>query len=130
MKLLGKDVSVNSLLGEIEFRLRERGLLDAPHRAFDDPPDTAIDPLTFTLTMLERYTDATSVAPVAAERASSLGKLRAITGGLVRRSAQWALRDVFARQTRFNSYARDGYAQLSAEVLALRREVERLKKSS
>jgi hypothetical protein len=129
MKLLGRDIPVRQLVERIEARLQQRGLADpAPERPIDlDGPEPKVDPLSFNLGALEENADPTRWLPLVTHR-SGAGRLVLVAKWAFRKGCQVFVNDVFARQRLFNGHVLDAYAQLSAEVLRLRREVERLSK--
>lgn len=127
MKLLGQDISGVALLERIEDRLRARGLLPSPSRP--SPPESVeprVDPLSFNLNALEEHADCTRGLPLHSHRA---GLSRAVVWlkWAFRQGGQVFINEALSRQRLFNGHVRDSYAQLSAEVLRLRQEVEALK---
>ncbi len=129
MKLLGRDISGRDLLEELEARLRARGLMP-PARAEDPRPEGVeprVDPLTFNLGALDAHLDPSRPLPLQTHRAGLSGKLLLLTKRVVQRGGQLLLKEALGRQRTFNGHVRDSYAQLSAEVIRLRREVEELK---
>jgi hypothetical protein len=122
MKLLGRDISGEALLARIEERLRSRGLQDAaPLREGMGRASTRVDPLTFNLAALEEHADAARPLPT-----ESTGTLAATARWVFRKSCQLLIDEAFGRQRVFNGHVRDSYAQLSAEVMRLRSQVEAL----
>jgi len=123
MKLLGRDIPARELVARIEDRLRARGLyapsIETPREPGVEP---RVDPLSFNLEALEQHADATQAMP-----RSERGPLSAGVRWLFRKSCQPLIEEALARQRVFNAHVVDSYAQLSAEVLALRDEVARLK---
>lgn len=128
MKLLGKDISSKELLGELEQRLRARGLLptDAPLSGpGDDPVEPRVDPLPFNLSALEEHADPTRPLPLHTHR-GGMGQAVVLAKWAFRKTCQVFINEALARQRLFNGHVRDSYAQLSAEVERLRAEVKRL----
>lgn len=127
MKLLGRDISPETLLREIATRLQERGLKEsaeaAPIRM--DGAEPRVDPMAFNLEALERHADPTRGLPLETHRAGLGGKAVVVAKKVFRATCQVFINEALARQHVFNGHVRDSYAQLSAEVKALRALVER-----
>ena len=127
MKLLGKDVSSAALLEKIEARLRSRGLSKDSGPAIRlDGVEPRVDPLSFNLRALEEHADPTLGLPLHTHRGGA-GQVVLLAKWAFRKSCQLLINETLGRQRVFNGHVRDSYAQLSAEVLALRKEVETLK---
>jgi hypothetical protein len=127
MKLLGRDIPARELLERIEERLRTRGL--ATSEAADVPEEGVeprVEPLSFNLQALEEHADATKPLPLHTHR-GGVGQLVVVAKWAFRTSCQVLINETLSRQRVFNGHVRDSYAQLSAEVLRLRREVEELR---
>jgi hypothetical protein len=127
MKLLGRDIPARELLARLEERLRLRGLatsepLDVP----GEPVEPRVEPLTFNLQALEEHTDPTRPLPLHTHRGGA-GQLVLVAKWAFRKSCQVLINETLGRQRIFNGHVRDAYAQLSAEVVQLRREVEQLR---
>lgn len=125
MKLLGKDITAGELLDQIERRLRARGLLPEP----TPPPsvngvEPRVDPLSFNLMALEEHADSTRPLPLHTHRGGVTGRALVLAKWAFRRTCQVFINEALARQRLFNGHVRDSYAQLSAEVLKLRKELE------
>lgn len=130
MNLLGRDIPVRELLGRIEERLQLRGLSEEPQRPIElDGPEARIDPLTFNLGALEEHADATRPLPLHTHRGGT-GQLVLVAKWAFRKTCQVFINETLGRQRVFNGHVRDSYAQLSAEVLRLRAEVESLRDES
>lgn len=130
MKLLGKDISPESLLGYVEGRLKARGLderAQSPIR-FEglEPP---VDPTAFALEALAEHADATVGLPLETHREGFSGAAVLLAKRAFRAAGQVFINEALARQKRFNGHVRDGYAQLAAEVVRLRLEVEALREA-
>jgi hypothetical protein len=127
MKLLGRDIPARELIARIEERLRVRGL---PTSEAADVPEEGVeprvDPLSFNLQALEEHTDPARPLPLHTHR-GGVGQLVVVAKWAFRKTCQVLINETLARQRVFNGHVRDSYAQLSAEVLRLRREVEELK---
>jgi hypothetical protein len=125
MKLLGKDISGRELVQMIERRLRARGLLP---EAGEGPPSNGVepkvDPLSFNLYALEEHADPTRPMPLETHRGGLAGGAVLLAKWAFRKSCQVFINEAFARQRAFNGHVRDSYAQLSAEVMKLRSELE------
>jgi hypothetical protein len=127
MKLLGQDIPARELIARIEERLRSRGLPTS--EAAEVPPEGVeprVDPLSFNLGALEEHADSTRPLPLHTHR-GGVGQLVVVAKWAFRKTCQVLINETLARQRVFNSHVRDSYAQLSAEVLRLRREVEELR---
>ncbi|MDQ3263584.1 MAG: hypothetical protein M3Y59_07995 [Myxococcota bacterium] len=129
MKLLGRDISGRELLEELEARLRARGLMP-PARAEEPRPEGVeprVDPLTFNVGALDAHVDPSRPMPLQTHRGGLSGKLLLLTKQVLQQGGQILLKEALGRQRTFNGHVRDSYAQLSAEVLLLRSQVEALK---
>ncbi len=127
MKLLGRDISKEAVLKRIEERLRARML--APPREHPirfDGVEARVDPLSFNLQALEEHADSTRPLPLETHR-SGAGRLVLYAKWAFRKSCQVFINEALSRQRLFNAHVRDSYAQLSAEVIRLRAEVEALR---
>ncbi|ATB49548.1 hypothetical protein [Corallococcus macrosporus] len=127
MKLLGRDIPARELIARIEERLRTRGLPTSEE--VELPPEGVeprVEPLTFNLHALEENADATRALPLHTHR-GGLGQAVLLAKWAFRKSCQVFINEALGRQRVFNGHVRDSYAQLSAEVLRLRREVEELR---
>ncbi len=127
MKLMGRDIPARELLARIEERLRTRGLptseqVDVPEQGVEP----RVDPLSFYLHALEENADATRALPLHTHRGGT-GQLVLVAKWAFRKTCQVLINETLSRQRVFNGHVRDSYAQLSAEVLRLRREIEELK---
>jgi hypothetical protein len=130
MNLLGRDIPVRALLERIEERLELRGLREPPPGPIRlDGPEPRVDPLTFNLAALEEHADPTRPMPLHTHR-GGVGQLVLVAKWAFRKTCQVFINEALARQRAFNGHVRDSYAQLSAEVLRLRKEVDRLKRPS
>jgi len=127
MKLMGRDIPARELLARIEERLRERGL---PASEAADLPDEGVeprvDPLSHNLAALEENADPTRALPLHTHRGGA-GQLVLVAKWAFRKSCQVLINETLSRQRVFNGHVRDSYAQLSAEVLRLRAEVQQLR---
>lgn len=129
MRLLGRDIRGNELLELLEDRLRARGLLPLPEEPplpGEDGAEAPLDPLSFNLGALEEHADPTRPLPLAPLH-GVVGQVGMLARWALRKALQPLVTETLARQRVFNGHVRDSYAQLSAEVLRLRRELETLK---
>lgn len=127
MKLMGRDIPARELLARIEERLRTRGLptseqVDVPEQGVEP----RVDPLSFNLQSLEENADATRGLPLHTHRGGT-GQLVLVAKWAFRKTCQVFINEALGRQRVFNGHVRDSYAQLSAEVIRLRAEVETLR---
>jgi len=127
MKLLGRDIPARELIARIEERLRTRGL--ASSEPVDVPPsgvEPRVDPLSFNLQALAEHADPTRPLPPHTHRGGA-GQLVLVAKWAFRQTCQVFINETLGRQRAFNGHVRDSYAQLSAEVVRLRAEVEALR---
>jgi hypothetical protein len=130
MRLLGNAFNETGLLQRLEQRLRARGLWPEPEKSSPPPGvEGRIEPLSFNLAALEEHADPTRPLPLHTHR-GGLGRVVLLTKWAFRTSCQVFINETLARQRLFNGHVRDSYAQLSAEVLRLRAEVDRLQTAS
>ncbi|WP_239014372.1 hypothetical protein [Archangium violaceum] len=127
MKLLGRDIPARELVARIEERLRTRGLptseqVDVPEQGVEP----RVDPLSFNLQALEENADATRGLPLHTHRGGT-GQFVLVAKWAFRKTCQVFINEALGRQRVFNGHVRDSYAQLSAEVIRLRAEVEALR---
>lgn len=128
MKLLGKDIAGQKLLQAIEGRLLARGLSSPEaHPIRFDGVEPRVDPLAFNLSALEEHADSTRPLPLETHR-SGAGRVVLYAKWAFRKSCQLFINEALARQRLFNGHVRDSYAQLAAEVVRLKGEVEALRK--
>ncbi|MFP2900546.1 hypothetical protein, partial [Corallococcus sp. 4LFB] len=127
MKLLGRDIPTGALVARIEERLRVRGLpTSEPAEVPEDGVEPRVDPLTFNMHALEENADTTRALPLHTHRAG-MGQAVLVAKWAFRKTCQVLINETLGRQRVFNGLVRDSYAQLSAEVLRLRREVDTLR---
>lgn len=128
MKLLGKDISPDALLGYVEGRLKARGLSDPSQSPIRfEGLEPRVDPTAFALEALAEHADPTLALPLETHRAGLSGSAVLFAKRAFRAAGQVFINEALARQKRFNGHVRDGYAQLAAEVLQLRGEIEALR---
>ncbi len=127
MKLMGRDIPARELLARIEERLRTRGLPSSePADVPEEGVEPRVDPLSFYLEALEENADATRSLPLHTHRGGA-GQLVLVAKWAFRKTCQVFINETLGRQRVFNGHVRDSYAQLSAEVIRLRSEVEALR---
>jgi hypothetical protein len=127
MKLLGQDIPVRDLVIQIGDRLRIRGLpTSAPVEVPAEGVEPRVEPLTYNLNALEEHADPTRGLPLHTHR-GGVGQLVLAAKWTFRKTCQVLINETLGRQRVFNGLVRDSYAQLSAEVIRLRREVEELR---
>ncbi|QRN94642.1 hypothetical protein JRI60_36795 [Archangium violaceum] len=127
MKLMGRDIPARELLARIEERLRTRGLpTSEPADVPTQGVEPRVDPLSFNLQALEENADATRPLPLHTHRGGA-GQLVLVAKWAFRKTCQVLINETLSRQRVFNGHVRDSYAQLSAEVIRLRGEVEALR---
>jgi hypothetical protein len=128
MKLLGRDIPARALIERIEDRLRARGLgVEASGPVRFDGAEARVDPLAFNLTALEEHADATRPLPLETHRTGG-GRAVLVAKWAFRKTCQVFINEAFGRQRVFNGHVRDSYAELAAEVVRLRNDLESLRK--
>lgn len=127
MRLLGRDIEVGSVMDEVRARLVARGLSARPGTgAVDEAVEAPVDPLAFNLAALDEHADPTRGLPLETHRDGLSGRAVVLAKTLFRRVGQVLINEALGRQRLFNGHVRDSYAQLSAEVVLLKGQVERL----
>lgn len=127
MKLLGRDIPARELIARIEERLRVRGLpTSEPAPAPEEGVEPRVDPLSFNLRAMEEHADPAQPLPLHTHRGGA-GQLVLVAKWAFRKTCQVFINEALSRQRVFNGHVRDSYAQLSAEVIRLRAEVETLR---
>ncbi|MGE6757378.1 hypothetical protein ACQKGO_05130 [Corallococcus interemptor] len=127
MKLLGRDIPTGALVARIEERLRVRGLpTSEPAEVPEDGVEPRVDPLTFNMHALEENADTTRALPLHTHR-GGMGQAVLVAKWAFRKTCQVLINETLGRQRVFNGLVRDSYAQLSAEVIRLRQEVDTLR---
>lgn len=127
MKLLGRDITAEKLMAKVEAKLRARGLIDEPLEPIQmGGVEPRVDPLSFNLRALEENADPTIGLPLHTHR-GGVGQAVILAKWVFRKTGQVFINEALGRQRVFNGHVRDSYAQLSAEILRLREELERLK---
>lgn len=127
MKLFGKDVTTQKLLGLVKERLAARGLsMPSEDAGLGEVPEQAIDAFAFAIDAMGEHVDSTRGLPIETHRDGLGGRAVVLAKQLFRSAGQLFINEALARQVSFNGHVRDGFAQLSAEVLRLRDRVEEL----
>jgi len=111
----------------MEEKLRARGVsAAAPQPLSFEGVEPRVDPLSFNLSALDQHADSTQPLPQHSHR-SGAGRVVLLAKLAFRRTCQVFINEALGRQHLFNGHVRDSYAQLSAEVLRLRQDVEGLR---
>jgi hypothetical protein len=130
MRLLGNAFRESELLQRLEERLRARGLWhEAEKRISPAAVEPRVDPLSFNLAALEEHADPTRPLPLQTHR-GGLGRAVLLAKWAFRTTCQVFINETLSRQRLFNGHVRDSYAQLSAEVLRLRAQLDKLQTAS
>ncbi len=131
MKLLGKDITPAKVMAFVGERLQARGLaLPSEDGLSEDGVEARVDPLSFNLQALEANSDATQGLPLETHRDGLSGRAVVLAKQLFRKAGQLFINEALGRQRVFNGHVRDSYAQMSAEMLRLRRRVDELEKEA
>ena len=131
MKLLGKDITPSKVMAFVGERLQARGLSVNDDEAADDlGVEPRVDPLSFNLQALEANADATQGLPLETHREGISGRAVVLAKRVFRIAGQIFINEALGRQRVFNGHVTDSYAQLSAEVMRLRRRVAELEKEA
>jgi hypothetical protein len=127
VKLMGKDISTAKVLAHLEARLKARGLSDSVASPIDlSGVEPRVDPAAFYLEALAEHADATRPLPLETHR-TGLGRAVLLAKWSFRKAGQVFINEALGRQRLFNGHVRDAYAQVSADLNALRAEVEALR---
>lgn len=127
MKLLGKDITPRKVMAFVEERLAARGLAPpAEDQLGESGVEPRVDPLSFNLQALEANADATQGLPLETHRDGLAGRAVVLAKRVFRGLGQVFINEALGRQRVFNGHVRDSYAQLSAEVMLLRKRVAEL----
>ncbi len=130
MRLLGSAFKQTELLSRLEQRLRARGLWAESEQSSAPPGvEGRVEPLSFNLAALEEHADPTRPLPLHTHRGGA-GRAVLLAKWVFRTTCQVFINEALARQRVFNGHVRDSYAQLSAELLRLRAEVDKLQTAS
>lgn len=126
MKLLGRDISTDKVLSHLEERLKARGLSEPRGGPIDlSGVEARVDPAAFYLEAMAEHADATRGLPMETHR-TGLGRVVLLAKWGFRSTCQVFINEALSRQRLFNGHVRDGYAQLSAEVNALKGQLAAL----
>jgi hypothetical protein len=127
VKLLGKDINTANVMAHLEARLKARGLADSVASPIDlSGVEPRVDPAAFYLEALAEHSDSARPLPLETHR-TGLGRAVLLAKWTFRRTCQVFINETLSRQRLFNGHVRDAYAQLSADVSALRAEVMTLR---
>src|SRR5262249_16299285 len=130
MRLLGNAFRESELLQRLEERLRARGLWHEPEKQMSPVAvEPRVDPLSFNLAALEEHADPTRPLPLQTHRGRP-GAAGPPPKWAFRTTWQVLINETLPRQRLFNGHVRDSYAQLSAEVLRLRAQLDKLQTAS
>ena len=130
MRLLGNAFRESELLQRLEERLRARGLWHESEKQVSPAVvEPRVDPLSFNLAALEEHADPTRPLPLQTHR-GGLGRAVLLAKWAFRTTCQVFINETLSRQRLFNGHVRDSYAQLSAEVLRLRTQLDKLQTAS
>jgi len=130
MRLLGNAFRESELLQRLEERLRARGLWHEREKQVSPAVvEPRVDPLSFNLAALEEHADPTRPLPLQTHR-GGLGRAVLLAKWAFRTTCQVFINETLSRQRLFNGHVRDSYAQLSAEVLRLRTQLDKLQTAS
>lgn len=128
MKLMGKDITAAKLLEVAKERLQGRGLLPPSEETGFEERDVEapIEPFSFAVDAMSEHVDATRGLPIETHRDGLQGRAVVLVKRTFRALGQVFINEALARQVAFNGLALDGFSQLSAEVVRLRKKVEEL----
>ncbi len=131
MRLMGRDISTQNVLAAVSERLLSRGLSGLPDAGEVTPEgiEARVDPLSFYVSALGDHADATRALPIETHRDGLSGRAVVLAKTAFRRVGQIFINEALARQVVFNGHARDSYAQLSAEVVTLRKRIAQLEQA-
>ncbi len=131
MKLLGKDITPAKVMAFVGERLQARGLsIPGEDGLSESGVEARVDPLSFNLQALEANADATQGLPLETHRDGLSGRAVVIAKQLFRKAGQIFINEALGRQRVFNGHVRDSYAQMSAELIRLRRRIDELEKEA
>jgi hypothetical protein len=121
MRVFGKDVTPEKVLGHVKERLLARGLLPPSESVARGVTNEApVNPFAFIVEVLAENIDVTQPLPLETHRAGLSGALVLSAKRLFRKTGQLFINEALARQVKLNGHLLDGYALLSAEVERLR----------
>ena len=131
MKLLGKDITPAKVMAFVGERLQARGLaLPSEDGLSENGVEARVDPLSFNLQALEANADVTQGLPLETHRDGVSGRAVVLAKRIFRKAGQVFINEALGRQRVFNGHVRDSYAQMSAEMLRLRRRLDELEKAA
>ncbi len=124
MKLFGKDVTTRKLIEVVKDRLSARGLaMPSEDAGLEEGQEPPVDAFAFAIDAMGEHVDATRGLPIETHRDGLSGRAVVLAKQLFRSAGQLFINETLARQVSFNAHVRDGFAQLSAEVIRLRDRV-------
>ncbi len=127
MRLLGKDITPSKVMAYVGERLSARGLAMPPEVPFGtEGVEARVDPFVFHLQALEANADSTKALPLETHRDGVSGRAVVLAKKIFRGAGQLFINETLGRQRVFNGHVRDSYAQLSAELILLRKKVTEL----
>ncbi len=128
MRLLGRDLSTNSVLAAVNERLFARGLTGVPNENDVTPEgvEGRVDPMSFYVSALGDHANSARGLPLETHRGGVAGRAVRLAKTLFRSAGQIFINEALSRQVVFNGHVRDSYAQISAEVLRLRAQMAAL----
>lgn len=131
MKLFGKDVTAKKLRDVVKERLSSRGLLPpSEDSGLEEGVEAPVDAFAFAVEAMSEHVDSTKGLPIETHRAGLAGQAVVLAKQTFRRVGQLFINEALARQVVFNGHVLDGYSQLSAEVVRLRRRVAELEQAA
>lgn len=128
MKLMGKDITAAKLLEVAKERLEGRGLLPPSEATGFEERDVEapIEPFSFAVDAMSAHVDATRGLPIETHRDGLQGRAVVLAKRTFRALGQLFINETLGRQVAFNGLVLDGFSQLSAEVVRLRKKVDEL----
>ena len=128
VRLLGRDISTQNVLDAVSERLFARGLTGMPDsdEVTPDGVEGRVDPLSFYLGAMGEHADATQRLPLETHRDGPSGRAVVLAKTAFRTVGQLFINEALGRQVVFNGHVRDSYAQLSSEVITLRKRIAQL----
>ncbi len=128
MKLMGRDISTNSVLAAVNERLLARGLTGVPGETevTSEGVEARVDPMSFFVSALGDHANSARGLPLETHRGGAVGRAVRLAKRLFRSAGQIFINEALSRQVVFNGHVRDSYAQISAEVLRIKAQMAAL----